>query len=327
MRFGISTRRSLPEGRAEGRADTGWWRMTELTFVFGIGAAKAGTSWLHDYLAGHPDVHFRDLKELHYFSSINGRGGDWPHRLRQKQLTDMRRRLARWPDSIGNRQRMLRLCEDIQVWHRIFDGKTANDTGYVDFLTARAQGARVVGEITPAYATLDTQGFKTMAEIAPRTRFIMLLRAPMDRLWSNVRMTAKRAAAEQGTDADRVAHAQIEAFIRDEEPGLQQRSDYVGTIRRLLSAVPRKNVLFEFFETLFTPGALGRITDFLGLAPREGDLSRNHHQGEKMQMPEGLRERVLLALAPQYEFIRTMFGDRLPPRWQDHYGQLELAGH
>ena len=39
--------------------------------LFCIGAAKAGTSWLHTQLSAHPECHFRAIKELHYFDALD----------------------------------------------------------------------------------------------------------------------------------------------------------------------------------------------------------------------------------------------------------------
>jgi hypothetical protein len=39
-------------------------------FMVGVGAQKAGTTWLFDYLGRHPDVAMSPIKELHYFDQI-----------------------------------------------------------------------------------------------------------------------------------------------------------------------------------------------------------------------------------------------------------------
>ena len=41
----------------------------EKTFVCGIGAQKAGTTFLADYFSKHPEFMMSDLKELHYFDA------------------------------------------------------------------------------------------------------------------------------------------------------------------------------------------------------------------------------------------------------------------
>lgn len=46
------------------------------TFI-GIGAQRAGTTWLHNCLAQHPEVYMAAAKELHFFYAHYGRGQAW----------------------------------------------------------------------------------------------------------------------------------------------------------------------------------------------------------------------------------------------------------
>lgn len=296
------------------------------TFLFGIGAAKAGTSWLFNYLFTHPECHFRALKELHYFNVLHGKGTDWPRRSRQRRLLGIERQLTD-PTLQVNKARLEQLKADIISWNDLFDGKTQDDVGYANFLTEGSKDAAVVGEVTPAYSTLDETGFAHMASIGSRSKFIMLLRDPLDRMWSNVRMTAQRNASRLGENPRKSAVHQVETFISGENGDLWRRSDYRGTIRRLLNAVPHDAVLFQFFEQLFTPGALRRITGFLGISTHHGDTQAVRNKGRKMQMSNDLRRRALAALAPQYEFISSMFGDNMPATWRKNREQLFLAGY
>lgn len=43
----------------------------------GIGAQKAGTTWLHTQLARHPQVRFAPMKEVHFWDKEFKRGYDW----------------------------------------------------------------------------------------------------------------------------------------------------------------------------------------------------------------------------------------------------------
>ena len=43
---------------------------SEPTFLLGVGAQKAGTSWLHDQLQRRNDVDFGFLKEYHVFDAL-----------------------------------------------------------------------------------------------------------------------------------------------------------------------------------------------------------------------------------------------------------------
>lgn len=41
--------------------------MKREVFFLGVGAQKAGTSWIGKYLNSHPQVFMSPIKELHYF--------------------------------------------------------------------------------------------------------------------------------------------------------------------------------------------------------------------------------------------------------------------
>jgi len=41
-----------------------------MAIFFCVGAAKAGTGWLHRHLSDHPECRFCAIKELHYFDAI-----------------------------------------------------------------------------------------------------------------------------------------------------------------------------------------------------------------------------------------------------------------
>jgi len=66
--------------------------MTAIFFC--VGAAKAGTSWLHRQVSDHPECHFRAINELHYFDAIEaGRLGRRTEH-RQAQQVALKGRLA-----------------------------------------------------------------------------------------------------------------------------------------------------------------------------------------------------------------------------------------
>jgi hypothetical protein len=58
------------------------------TLMFGLGATRAGSTWLYRYLAGHPECALPRVKELHYFSTLDLGG-------RQRQLKRLDKIAAR----------------------------------------------------------------------------------------------------------------------------------------------------------------------------------------------------------------------------------------
>lgn len=286
--------------------------VSERTVMFGIGATKAGTSWLHRYLSDHPDCAMPHIKELHYFD------------MEQKGVLDReRRRVMRRGDALraelalASGPRVERLHEMIAAhdrWAAVLGRGRFDAAAYLGFLNENAGRARVVGDITPAYALLTEQNLARMQDIAPVTRFVYLLRDPLDRLWSHLRMLAGRA----GAGADTMQTAAAALFDDWAKGGLDDvtvRGDYAAALARLDRAVRPENLLVEFYETLFSDSAVGRLCGFLGIAPRPGDYGRRVHASPGAALSPDRAALARALLAPQYEAVASRFG-ALPAAWQ-----------
>jgi len=300
--------------------------MPEPTLLYGIGAPKAGTSWLHDYLANHPDCHFRTLKELHYFDVLEDNGGKWSQWRSQALMNKLRAYLARAKRVNDDEQQVLQQkILDLKEWLAIFDGNTANNTSYLDFLSGgRPSGAKLIGDITPSYAMLNRGSFENMYGLTKQTRFLFLLRDPLDRLWSNIRMNAQRAAEQSGTFGNHLRR-QADQYLDDKNHSLAARSDYAGTCTRLTQAVPKNHIHFEFFERMFSEQAITSLAGFLGIAAMPGRVDSKLHGGRAAEMDAGLENALLKKLQPQYEFVQKFFDGNMPQNWQDRLYQSQLV--
>lgn len=288
--------------------------MAQATLLFGIGAAKAGTTWLYRYLAAHPEVRLPAVKELHYFDTCETAKFD-------RQVARMERESARRVERLPSGDRPLdrRLKREIAGYQGWLDviRNGPNDAGYVEYLTHNAGAAKVVGDITPAYATLSEASLSRMAALAPATRFVFLMRDPLDRLWSNIRM----AAARKGRAMADTAAALLDKVLSGQDATITGRSDYAGTLARLNAAVDPVTVFTAFYETLFQPDTLARLCGFLGIAEQPADTSVRVHSGEELEMTEAQRARALAWLAPQYDAVHGAMG-ALPQRWTDNMEAL-----
>jgi len=59
----------------------------KLPTFLGIGAPRAGTTWLHANLKKHPEIWLTPVKEIHYFDSLqrgNARGPFYKRHLRKR---------------------------------------------------------------------------------------------------------------------------------------------------------------------------------------------------------------------------------------------------
>jgi hypothetical protein len=286
--------------------------MADVTLLFGIGATKAGTSWLQFYLERHPEVHLWRHKELHYFDALDqGRVMETIDQLCAKRA-DLRARMHKAEDK--NLQRLRTDVAEIDRYLGLIGRGEENANAYVSFLKKGRKGARVVGDITPAYALLSEARLTMMAGLAPVTRFIYILRDPIERLWSNIRMMA---GWKGGSDAEIAERANwiFDRWTRGEEEAVQERCDYAGALARLSAAVPETSRFIAFYEDLFSQETADRICGFLGIAAHPAPLDRRVHESVRIPLDPARREIAATRLAPQYDTVSQMFG-RVPARWQ-----------
>lgn len=285
--------------------------MADVTLLFGIGATKAGTSWLQYYLDRHPEVHLWPHKELHYFDAL-----DRDQVMEQIDgLCDKRAGLrARMRDASGAEHDRLRFeVAEIDRYLGLLGQGVERPQAYVAFLKKGRKGARVVGDITPAYALLSEDRLRSMAALGPVTKFIYLLRDPIDRLWSNIRMMAGWKGGSEKDIADR-ANWIFDRWSRGEEKALAERCDYEGPLTRILSAIPEKDRFLGFYEELFRPETVARICAFLGIASRPAPLETRVHASAPIALEPGRRAIAAEALAPQYDHVHRLIG-RIPAGW------------
>lgn len=287
--------------------------MGQATLLFGIGAAKAGTTWLYRYLAAHPQVRLPAVKELHYFDTCET--GKFDRQIARMQR-EKARRTGRLPT--GDARLDKRLRREIRAYDRWLQViAEPSDAAYVAYLRHEAGDARALGDITPAYATLSEATLARMAGLSPVTRFLFLMRDPLDRLWSNIRMAAARRS---GALAETAA-ALLDEVVSGRDQTITARSDYAATLARVEAALDPGTVFLGFYETLFQPDTVARICAFLGLAPHPARVEARVHAGTDLHMTDGQRARALAWLAPQYDAVRQRF-DTLPPRWTENMETL-----
>lgn len=278
-----------------------------------VGAAKAGTSWLHAQLQRHPECHFREIKELHYFSALEaGRLGAELDKHRRWQV-DLLERLARGGQAPNDAQ--ARRLADRGAWIDVLESGVEDVPGYLGYLRGGGDGKKVAGELTPAYALLPETRLRAMAKMAPDVRFLYLMRDPVERLWSHIRMMAER----RGGATEERCEALLNRTISGQETQIAARSDYAGAIGRLTRAVPGARLLFDAFEEMVSGRGFRRLCGFLGIAEMATDPAPVH-SGPVVGMTDGQRRRAADWLAPQYDAAHRTLG-RIPEGW-GHGGRI-----
>ena len=280
--------------------------------LFGLGAAKAGTTWLYRYLARHPDCAMPALKELHWFDTCET---DRWTRAGDRLVAEAARREARLPTGDpGLDRRLGRAVAGYRAYAAIVSTR-GDDAAYRAYL--QGHGGRVTGDLTPAYGVVSEATLARMQAIAPGTRFVFVMRDPLDRLWSNIRMIAARSGTVMARSAARI----LDRVLAGQDRTLANRCDYAGTLARTGRALDPARLFVAFYETLFTDAAMARMCAFLGIAPRPAPAGARVLAGERLEMTDDQRRRALDWLAPQYHAVAAR-PDVLPGRWKQNMEAL-----
>jgi len=272
----------------------------------GIGAQKAGTSWLAENLRRHPEVWLPWIKEIQYFNDIHiPAHRAWTGRHRSRHALDAIRRLLAGADRRGR-------APDLAVLRTLaaIGSAEPNDAWYADIF-AHAEADRLCGEITPEYALLPRAGFAHVRRLNPRMKAILLLRDPLARSWSHLRMLA---AGQQGFDLLAAARS----------PDIVARADYATTITRWRETFSPDSLHIDTLDAIATDplAVLQRICCFLGLGfdpawfPEAG---KPVFTGPAVEMPEAVRRLLNERLAPCYERLAAVLPE-VAARWRAEAG-------
>ncbi|KQI72803.1 hypothetical protein AN191_07320 [Loktanella sp. 5RATIMAR09] len=293
--------------------------MAAPTILFCVGATKAGTTWLYRYLHDHPECAMPAVKEAHYWDTFDTARCE-------KQLVAFRVRLREMraakvqANADGRRwqvENLDRRINEMKALISALEGDRADDSVYAAWLTNGRDAAKVVGDITPSYATLSDAELARMCDLSPNTKFLYLIRDPLDRLWSHIRMQARRQRQEHEVYEKKSNNILYRILNRGQERHILERGDYPKVIRKLRRVIPEGRLLVQFAEDLFTADGLNRLCAFLGIKPVKAGVIRPANEGPEVAMLDKLRPRAVGLLNEHYEWVARNVGP-LPQRWQDN---------
>jgi len=231
----------------------------------GIGAQRAGTSWLYRQLCLHPEIWMPPVKELHYFDRS-------PHYASPNDLATVSlyarifgqepRQRARTGTGIKTIARYLAQGKIRQaLWWSRWTFGFYNDDWYRR-LFAQAASWQISGEITPSYSILEDNDIARMHKVNPEMKIIFLLRNPVERAWSAIRFHVL-----MGTPLHLDSPSEIKSVL--EHPGMRLRGDYERTLAHYLKYFDTSQILICFYDAIrHDPDRLmADITAFLGVQP------------------------------------------------------------
>lgn len=249
------------------------------TFLLGLGAQKAGTAWMHRYLESSPQCDPGFRKEYHVWDAVDLPSGRVVRERIEKQGGD-RARFLHEPDA------------------------------YFDYFTGLLSGgARLTADITPAYAGLSVERLAGIRaefqrrEVRPVA--VYLMRDPVERVWSAVRMDARR----RGIDHPGAVENRLRKVTDDDQ--YARRTRYDAAIARIDEAFGRDAAFYGFYESLFDESTLRDLCAFLRIDFHEPDFGRqvNVSPKEDGELSDDTVRALVQRFAPVYEAVAARFPD------------------
>lgn len=270
--------------------------------MLGTGAQKAGTTWLYRYLEESPEFVAGYRKEYHVFDVLDLPSESW---TRDRNIRLAEEALASIRDGRP---------ADAAVLHRM--SMIADPTHYFDYFTAlvRSDERHVTADVTPAYALLPVERLASIRREFDRRGVravaIFLMRDPVDRLWSQIRMQRRRSTRR--TDGTDEAHL----LQRHTESQYVARSAYHRTIDALDAAFG-DSVHYAFYEQLFAEESIAAVCSSIGIAIHPPDLRVRRNQAPvEATLSESAARQVAENLIEVYRRVAHRFPEvDLPAIW------------
>lgn len=216
-----------------------------------IGAQKAGTTWLYTQLGYHPNIWLSPAKELNYFNEVYHQSEDrWEAAGRSSQATMAREALTSLT-KLSHRQRLM--LESLNV----IDETEISDDWY-GRIFASAPAEDLCGEASPEYCVLPRAGIAHIAALNPSMKAIIVVRDPIDRAWSHIRMATRNGYGSESYE-----------FLADDYVwrGYQGRSNYPEMFRRWRNVFGADQVIVLNYDLIVNSplSLLKSLCDRLGL--------------------------------------------------------------
>lgn len=241
-----------------------------------IGVQRSATTWLYEQLRRHRQIFLPARKELHFF--------DEPPPDMAYHLGAVGLRPYYFDDRKDSHQR----------WYK------RNFRGAAD---------RTAGDFTPSYSLLSPEKIARIADMMPTVKIILILRDPVDRAWSALRLAWLRQMGEPlpALDDDRMLR-----LVRN--PRILRHGDYASILENWGRFVPPERFLKILYDDIRRDplGQLELTASFLGLSPAlspgvEPSKERTNH-APGAGMPSRVRHALCAHYSETVAFVARELG-------------------
>ncbi len=265
----------------------------------GVGAMKAGTTWITEHLSSHPDIHFTFEKELSYFSHIHNEDSSF-------FLSDVNR-MDKVTGFINISNTIdIDNMRNVMYWSCNYLSNPIDDRWYKNNFSFKGN-KKFSADFSNLYAHLGDEGWNHIKSITKNVKVIYIMRNPIDRLWSHVKfqleIDGRLDDAKSWTKNQLFEYSNVEHILRN--------SNYKKVIKTLKKNLDDKQLLVLFYDDIIDAPAmlLNNIEKFLNVEQRKyniSDLNKKVNASENFEMPVFFNELFNEILTPQIENLSKL---------------------
>lgn len=281
-------------------------------FVLGLGAQKAGTTWLFSQFDKMENFRAPGQKEMHIFDRIHLPALRGKRKVFEKKtIQRIEKGFDAYKDDFAIK-RFHMMC-DTEAYYSYFDKLLDADGTFT-------------ADITPTYATLSQEVLREIKEAfiarGIDIKVVFLMREPVTRIESAIRMKLRRQ-----NRTHKITDHKIAQLLKKEIGGMfdVSRGAYEETVTNIDAVFDQEDVYYGFYETMFSEGEIARLCGFFDLDIGKFDVNqRVNSTSATYQYPPDVIDAAIEHYADHYAFARDRFGFDTD-RWRQKAQKLSAA--
>ncbi|MBC8047522.1 MAG: sulfotransferase [Fimbriimonadaceae bacterium] len=236
--------------------------MNKLPTFLIVGAVKAGTTSLHEYLQQHPEVFMSPIKETNYFSDTDMLFEHFNLDYKQDISTDVAKYLS------GDMEKKVHIAH-VRSWEQYQQ------------LFRDVKDEKAIGEVSNSYLYLPSSASAIKQKLAD-TKIVMILRNPIERLYSQFLMNLRLGKI---AERDLLKEIQIDQDKKVKGWGVShlylEVGNYYEQVKRyydLFPATQIKVIVFDDFKK-DAKGVMKDLFQFVAVNPDfDIDMSQKYNE-------------------------------------------------
>jgi|GEM_PF-3926880 len=313
-----------------------------------VGPHKTGTGWLYSTLNQHKEIFPVTEKEIRYYTKLDyskKKAGVYLGRIKRAVQWLTVGRLRQFAKYVFRKE----FWKNRKTWWRFLKYEIRlillpyTLASYKKLVSGPEH--LISGDISPSYATMDLSTIRKIKEDFPNVKIILLIREPLSRVWSHVKMKL---------DMKRLPHTEQNIdWVLANYAFTDEYKLYPGTVMKNWTETFEDEHLFVGYynELIQDPCSFyQRICGFLGISQdinksvetvihpyRIGHLvepqptfkdakslltHRWKSGGVKLEMPQKLKKKMLKDILPELELFHSIRGNEYTAAWIEEYKDI-----